>query len=382
MATYIGGNGKDTLTGGSARNILIGGARADTLVGGPDEDLLICGTTTFSGDLAALEALFEHWNGGDYFASRVLDLSEGRVLGAPALNATRVVDDKAANMLAGGGGLDWFFGKLTGPALDKIADLDLVRGEQVNTPVFHPPSWDLSINDPGAAYQAYYASIESCLLAAAEEWSTHLVSTVPSSIQIEVDITASVSRAGGIATSVFVSNRDGVNIFEQGVANEIRTGIDLNGATPDLYILINPNYLAGELWFDPSPHLRTTPVPSDKTDAFSVMLHELAHAIGFNGWRDGTTGNLPGSDESTFDKWETFDGTNLYFNGPAAELVYGGPVPITYGNNFHVGNASPRPGSDLIPDMMNGLVYNRGVRYDISPLDLAILADAGVGITG
>src|SRR5262249_42284267 len=139
-----------------------------------------------------------------------------------------------------------------------------------------------------------------------------------------------------------------------------------------------------ELWFDPSPQLRTTPVPSDKTDAYSIMLHELAHAIGFNGWRDGMTGGIPGSPsfESTFDQWETFDGTNLYFNGPMAKLVYGGPVPVTYGFNFHLGNASPRPGSDLIGDMMNGVVYNRGVRYDISPLDLAILADAGVGVTG
>ena len=99
-------------------------------------------------------------------------------------------------------------------------------------------------------------------------------------------------------------------------------------------------------------------------------------------WRDGTTGAVPGSPpyESTFDQWETFDGTNLYFNGPMAELAYGGTVPITFGDNFHVGNAPPRPGSGLIPDLMNGVVFNRGARYEISPLDLAILADAGVAV--
>jgi hypothetical protein len=34
----------------------------------------------------------------------------------------------------------------------------------------------------------------------------------------------------------------------------------------------------------------------------------------------------------------------------------------------------------LIPDLMNGVVLQYGARYDISPLDLAILADAGVPI--
>jgi hypothetical protein len=55
-----------------------------------------------------------------------------------------------------------------------------------------------------------------------------------------------------------------------------------------------------------------------------------------------------------------------------------GPVPITYGNPFHLGNNSPRPGSDLIPDLMNGVVYYYQTRYDISALDLAIAKDAGV----
>ena len=184
-------------------------------------------------------------------------------------------------------------------------------------------------------------------------------------------------------TSAFVNNIDGINVYEQGVASEIRTGSDPNGALPDLYLKFEPSYLTGELWFDPDPQTRTTLVPSNKTDAYSVILHELAHAIGFNGWHNETTGAVPGSPqyESTFDQWETFDGTNLYFNGPMAELAYGGPVPITFGDNFHVGNAPPRPGSELIPDLMNGVVFNRGARYEISPLDLAILADAGVAVT-
>jgi hypothetical protein len=242
-------------------------------------------------------------------------------------------------------------------------------------------SWDFTINDPGATYQAYYTPIESNLTAALAEWSSHLVSNVPSSIQIEISFASSVTRSTGYsATSVFVNNVGGVNVFEQSVANEIRTGADPNGIMPDLYLKFEPSYLSGELWFDPNPQTRNSPVPADKTDAYSVLLHELAHAIGFNGWRDSTTAAVPGSPpyESTFDQGETFDGSNLYFNGPSAKAVYGGPVPVTYGNNWHIGNSAPRPGSDLIPDLMNGVVFFRGTRYDISPLDLAILSDAGV----
>ena len=244
-------------------------------------------------------------------------------------------------------------------------------------------TWNVSVNDPGLTYQAYYAPIESNLSAALTEWSSCLASPHPSSIEIEISFSTGVTRSTGYsATSVFTNNLGGVNVYEQGVASEIRTGVDPNGSTPDLYLKFQPSYLTGELWFDPNPLSRTTPVPADKTDAYSVILHELTHAIGFNGWRDGTTGAIPGSPpyESTFDKWETFDGTNLYFTGPTAEAVYGGPVPITFGNNWHVGNFLPRPGSDLVPDLMNGVVFYRGTRYDISQLDLAILSDAGVGV--
>jgi hypothetical protein len=118
-----------------------------------------------------------------------------------------------------------------------------------------------------------------------------------------------------------------------------------------------------------------------------VFLHELGHAFVFNGFRNPATGLLPNSpsdpdriDGSTFDVLETFNGTHWFFNGPRATELYGGPVPITSGNDFHLGNNSPAPGSDLIPDLMNGIVFFRGSRYDISPLDLAIAADTGVSV--
>ena len=109
-------------------------------------------------------------------------------------------------------------------------------------------SWDFTINDPGATYQAYYTPIESNLTVTLAEWSSHLVSNVPSSIQIEISFASSVTRSTGYsATSAFVNNVGGVNVFEQSVANEIRTGADPNGTMPDLYLKFEPGYLTGEL---------------------------------------------------------------------------------------------------------------------------------------
>jgi hypothetical protein len=181
-------------------------------------------------------------------------------------------------------------------------------------------------------------------------------------------------------TSSFAYDNGAYNVFEQGAAAEVRTGVDPNGATADIELVFSSGYLMSELWFDPDPVARTAAVDPSRTDAMSVMLHELGHAFAFNGWRDPFTGALPGDYQSTFDEQVVIDGTNFYFTGANAQAVYGGPVPVTFGNINHIGNDAPRPGSDLIPDLMNGVVFFRGVRYDISALDLAIAEDTGLAL--
>lgn len=96
---------------------------------------------------------------------------------------------------------------------------------------------------------------------------------------------------------------------------------------------------------------------------------------------NGTTGQLPPTYMSTFDERASFDGSNLFFNGTGAMARYGGAVPLTYGNYGHVGNSAPRPGSNLLIDLMNGVVYYYQTRYSISPLDLEITRDSGIAIT-
>lgn len=249
-------------------------------------------------------------------------------------------------------------------------------------------SIEVVFDDPAALYGAYYGDIQRNLVAAGDDWLSHFSAPASNTVlTVSVGFVAINTANGGSVSSSFVRSQAGINIFEQGAAAELRTGIDPNGTAADISFNIGINgYLQTELWFDPTPaNLNDDVVPANKTDARSVLLHEFGHALGFNGWRNGSTGALPGDYASTFDAYtaltSTPAGNLVVFTGPAAVALYGGAVPITAGNYTHLGNNLPLAGVDLIPDLMNGVVYYRGSRYTISALDLAILQDVGLPVT-
>jgi len=237
-------------------------------------------------------------------------------------------------------------------------------------------------HDPGGAHAAYYADLRSAVEAAGSIWAGRIQGGGTLDVEVRFDVDHLGNNialgAGGSRTTTYIRNNGTHNIFEPIAAHEVRTGVDVNGADPDVQFTFNTNYLQNELWFDPTPLGGSEAVPINKTDALTVMLHEFAHALGFDGWRNLTNGTLPGNYGTPFDELTVFDGTNYFFMGAAAMAVYGGPVPLTYGNIFHFGNNAPRPGPDLIPDLMNGVVFYSGVRYDPSPLDVAVLSDLGL----
>jgi len=244
-------------------------------------------------------------------------------------------------------------------------------------------TFQVSFNDPGSLYAAYYDRIRSNVISAGNEWAGYFGSNYNASLQVQLSFADIATASTASLTNSYVGVSGGIATYEQGAAYEIRTGIDPNGTAPDVRITIGRNgYLQNELWFDPSPSRQTATVPSNRTDARSVFLHELGHAFAFNGWRNGQTGTLPGGYQSTFDAWVTtgsYQGQpQLYFTGSAARSLYGGPVPLTTGSYGHLGNAAPRPGSNLVPDLMNGVSFYRGSRYHVTPLDLAILNDTGL----
>ena len=249
------------------------------------------------------------------------------------------------------------------------------------------PRIEVVFVDPAASYSAYYADLQRTTVAAGQSWSQHFAGDF-SGVELTVSIQfAALATSSGrsLGSGYFGATGSGLTLREQGAAHELRTGVDVNGALPDIEFTIGAiGYLQSELWFDPDPLRRSAPVPDDRTDAMSVLLHEWGHALGFNGWMDGSTGALAGGYASTYDALVVPQagpaGTTLVFQGTQAMSVYGAAVPLTFGNHAHVGNSGDHGGADLLPDLMNGEFFYRGTRYEVSALDLAMLADVGLPV--
>jgi hypothetical protein len=228
--------------------------------------------------------------------------------------------------------------------------------------------------------------IKANLLAAAREWAGH-VRVKPCTIDIvfRVDANANAGRGSGrsLTTARLANEKQGDKlVLEQGWASEMRTGTDPNGpAEPDVEVVLAPDYLR-TLWWDPHPDQRRDPVPGGKLDAQSVVLHELGHALAFNGWIDPQTGELAGQYASSYDRHVRYDTkAGFTFHGPEAVRAWGGPVPLArVNNNYHHVGDKPLGGrdADLTSDLMNGVVLEYGRRYWVGRLDLAILADCGI----
>ncbi len=264
------------------------------------------------------------------------------------------------------------------------------------------------------------AQLTSHFQEAGRRWAAEIEIAGPRSIEIEIGVDNAIPRINGRSeTSFFVGVSGGRDTFEQGAARELRAGIDPNGATRDVVVNVNATYLRTEMWFDPNPIARIDPVPVDRTDAMSLALHELGHALAYNGFASGT-GVPPATFWSTYDRW-IIPGSPPLFDGPRVVPSWGSRPDLTTNNYTHWGNpvmqaqasakaatpvlwrdGAPVPqahcdgpasinappsgaaaihqlqGGTLIDELMNGVVFIRGSRYDISNLDRALLSDAGL----
>lgn len=242
----------------------------------------------------------------------------------------------------------------------------------------------VSFDDPLGQYATYRDEITLSLQAAGAEWLSLLDLGANVTLTVQVGFLSMPTASGASASASFDGSSAGLSLYEQGAAAKLKTGVDVNGDDIDVRIYLGVDgYLQNDLWFDPTPYnLTDDVVPATQIDARSVFLHELGHALGFNGWRDDVSGALPASYASTYDALVgTLPGEstgNLYFFGAAAQAVYGGPVPLTFGSYRHVGNAAGQVGGDLLLDLMNGVYFLQGRRYTVSELDLAILRDVGL----
>ncbi len=266
-------------------------------------------------------------------------------------------------------------------------------------------------------------NVTSHLQEAGRRWVRTLAIGGPGSIDITVYISNISTASAASAVSSLVAPIGGRDTYEQGVAAKLRLGTDPNGAATDAVVTFGLAYLRNELWFDPDPQARTAPVPNDKTDAMSTVLHEFGHVLAYNGFADVNTGQPPATYWSVWDRW-MIPGQPTLFSGPYSVAAWGTQPDLTIGNINHWANparavdgapkescaddfvrwqdGAPVPrqcqipasvdapssadaestrsidaGADLIFQLMNGVVFYRGSRYDISTLDLGVLRDVG-----
>lgn len=205
---------------------------------------------------------------------------------------------------------------------------------------------------------------------------------------IEIDVNFSktfTGRFSGGGDISYVGMIDGKETWEPSILAESRSGVDPNPKKPDFSIYIDPtsDYI-NNFWWDPEINfnINSNPPPG-KTDAFSVILHELIHGLGVNGWRNNETGLLPKNYQSTWDSKISITDSGATFIGTSTLSLLGQPAEIRLGGTqgaFHLGKG-PKISDSAMPwieaSNLNGYVFYYGERYTLGRLELSILEDLG-----
>jgi hypothetical protein len=220
------------------------------------------------------------------------------------------------------------------------------------------------------------ANLTQSITLALSKWSDVLAGSAMANIIVEIRTSTSSGRAQGGPAEATTAARfaDGVILAEGTLSAELRSGANPNTDGNDLRLQFSIDYLRNELWFDPTPETANN-IPNNRTDALSVIVHELGHGLAFSGYGEA----LDGVFRSPYDLRVMRQGGAPYFSGPNVLALIGHAIPLTPGNYAHYGTVAAPPGGDPLAGLMNGLAYYRGTRYAISDLDLAIVADAGLG---
>lgn len=208
--------------------------------------------------------------------------------------------------------------------------------------------------------------------------------TLDVEVRVAPIATGRIEAIAGILTTTSVVG--GRALYEPGAFTETRTGIDFDPARPEIVITVDPrgDYATRELWWDPAIATGLGgSVPSDRTDAFSVLLHELVHGLGVTGYRDTGTGAISTPYWTMWDSWLRVADGQASFTGPNVQALLGRELEVAIGGSqgaYHLGVGdgpaqSRQPLLDL--NLMNAWALYRGERYTLDRLDLAILQDIG-----
>jgi VCBS repeat-containing protein len=250
----------------------------------------------------------------------------------------------------------------------------------------------------GTGSQYWTSTAKNSLQTAANLVGSYIVVSKPVTLVFDVTAekspnSATLASAGSYLTSA------SAGFFNTVVQNKILTGVDSNGAVADGYIDVN----LGIAWaFGDS-------VSGSQYDFVSTAMHEMLHAFGFLSYVDapGSSWNSRGTNWTKFDsfivnnkktkvigitgnrnRWNTAYNSNLtggsaglYFGGPNAIAVYGGPVPLYTPSPWEAGSSvthlNDSTFTGVTTQLMNALAdTGKGIRT-LSAVELAIFKDLG-----
>ena len=252
-----------------------------------------------------------------------------------------------------------------------------------------------------------YDQFLACMDAALVQWENVLPTNHDVNIEIEIVgviepyeyYLANAMSGADYFESDILDPLTGNSIWFSPVQHEITTGEDLNSSSEaDAIITINLAYM-DDFWLDPTPYDLNDNVPLlDEYDFRGLMMHELGHPLGFDGFLQYASldsNELTSwfwGDTNIYDTFIAWDSTldSYVFTGANAlnayhSLGFEGYLPL-YSSGYS-------PGSDLAH---YGFVtyFSRGLDFylmsaasypgqvdQISVIDLGILADLGYDIS-
>jgi hypothetical protein len=247
----------------------------------------------------------------------------------------------------------------------------------------------LLIDDPDGFLGARRTAVRRGAKAALAQWAAHIDGRGCLVIKILVAPTASGRFEGASLRNVRIGSYRRAPLWEDGGPHKLRTGKALGPVDGIIRIAPDSSYLADEIFLADDTVKRSTPIPAGKLDGVSVFMHEIGHIIGINGHLDRAS-KPPGrriTGYSTYDRHVRIKGNRVMFSGPATIRAFGAPLPLTTtdreahrgGNLYHYGNPGERD-AQLGEGLMTGWPLKTGRRYDIGPLERAILRDIGLAL--
>lgn len=220
---------------------------------------------------------------------------------------------------------------------------------------------DLSEADLGD----YLPQVRENIKTALDNIGKYISSTVTFDVKVLTQNTKENTLAEA-STTMITGTNNGKETIDSSFVSDSIYGVELSPNSPDSRLYINVDRL-NEMSFDGKP-------TADKFDLTSILTHEILHGIAFTGLIDSGSELKTGFDELI----SMTNGTPIFVGRHAQTANNGRPVPLSPQSSgigsafYHI--AMP---NDLMSESIK-----KGEIKTISALDVAMLQDMGVSVTG